>query len=1082
MADDFGTKQTRVLDTAERALDNIVFLTGRVPLTSEWNLINQIGNDKALDAARLSLPSGWMRVGTVSGLLSESDAQSGDALTSESYEADTFKLVSKGSNVAIVNGWRVLVQGWNSPDDNNVIELDTAGGQRYDFVFLEVWRKLVTYSDSLYPYGNVSKTPYTDNEILWPAVGTETSVRVQVQYRIRSEPVSTVLSGDSDVFSDVDIYPIGGRTTGEYAFNTFAPCDADDVGLYRAGDGSADSQENLSTVDGYVYAIPMFLVYRRTPSSSVFGPTTVNNGYTTAVRLANGYVKDRPDAMLADCVYPQDVVDFRHQVASGISDVEGIASRTLAKLVSGDLSTALKRGYDQNGQISSSSSGGSVLTKVERINSTGSDNIPNMGTGDEFRRAFCNASVTTSHCVAEVNFNGSGQWVAGTIALSSIISKSYGSVVSVDGVYSSDLGSLVTGVTYGTSGVTISSGSNIVGQSCDLYIEFTFRYSASDAGFKDVPRTVLEASKNSFAPISLGREINVRYNNTGVLLNFGLTPNAGDTTEDDYVVGLGGVYTEGYRFGHDLVAYRSTNGSSIVTVSLTSGKLNGYYILGVKRVRVKSGSSYGDPVGFTVSRSVTVGPPYVINDYVVTVTGYPSADVEITLITGSKPADDAGSAYDLAGSMKFFEVNRQGRGVVDTFEMIDVVAEEDSPGKYTIDTTSIGKPIIALGTKTYMSGGYEVGAPEAFRHDTGAPVTISTTSPNASLPVLSGSDYSVDWLPTRIVVDATLGLSKIRVPVLVHSAPTAAESPYNFFYEMVPYQGILSATTEYTGKVLSEAGSFITTLGSGAVTNHGYNEGSVGVLNGQRVVSGSTGSDWTGLVQAGDYIAFGVTGAYDGAAGYRVDSVTGSAGLVLSELYAEAGATGMPYGIYRKDSPADGISNVVDRLPSYYVYDSTGTYASDSSCISESLPLLDSDEAMVASLPVVRKQDPMASTPNDFMIGAQTKTNIRGRYDFLLSSSGSPAFRLNPSSPRSHIVYREFVVDTEGRRKVYQAYLFARSADGLVSGSTDMTGRMYLLVISGETCSGINNILTTYSSVDTVDLFELVGRPVIKAP
>jgi hypothetical protein len=80
-------------------------------------------------------------------------------------------------------------------------------------------------------------------------------------------------------------------------------------------------------------------------------------------------------------------------------------------------------------------------------------------------------------------------------------------------------------------------------------------------------------------------------------------------------------------------------------------------------------------------------------------------------------------------------------------------------------------------------------------------------------------------------------------------------------------------------------------------------------------------------------------------------------------------------------------------------------------------------------------------------------------------------------------VYPSLAMDqSDGRRKVYQVYLFARSAVGAIAGSRDMTGRLYLMVVSGETCAGTANLLTTFSPVDTVDLFELVGRPVVKAP
>lgn len=1086
MSDYYGTGQNRVLEIDGRGLDNVVFLTGRPPLSSEWNLINQIGNQKALETSRLALPSGWMRVGDTSSTMSESDAQSGDVLTSESYEADTFKLVSKGGNVAVVNGWRILVQGVNSPDDNNIIELNAAAGQRYDFVFLEVWRKLVSHSDPLYPYGNITATPYTDNEILWPAVGTETSQRVQVQYRIRSESVSTVLSPDSDVFADVGVHPIGGRSTGEYTFYSFSPKGADDVGLYVAGDGSTTAQTNLETVDGYVYAVPMFLVYRRVPSASVFNATQINNGYTTVARLADGYVKDRPDATLADAVCPEDIVDFRHRIASDSGDVADSVQVTLSRLLAGDLTTAVERGYDVDGLSSSAVSGAAVLTKAERINSTGSDNIPNMGTGDGLRRAFCNASVKHNNCVVEVPINGA-TWAAGTILVSSFLSKTYGDLVSVDGAFSPDLGSLVTGVTYDVMAVTIAGGSNLIGTSWKLYLEFTFEYEASASGFKDVPRQMLEASKGTYMPIATrDRTVGVRFNDSQQLLYFGLTPNVGDTDAADFVRYRGGNYTEGYNFGHELVIHRTTNGAGTWTESLTGGKLNGYYILGVKSVRPKSGSTYGDPAAFNVVRSVTVGPPYVVDDYQITAGAYPNTDVQITLYTGSKVPDDAGSAYDLAGSMKFFETNKQGRGVTDTYEMIEVVAEEDTPsnpGDYVIDTSSIGKPIIALATKTSMDGGFEKGVPQAFKHSDGSYFSITESTINDSLPVVGSSSYTVNRLPTRVVVSGATGAAKIRVAVLVHSAVAASENPYTFYYRMTPYQGILSSSTEIRGKLLSDCGALLTSLGSGSITNHGYSDGTITILNGARVVSGSTGVDWSGKVQAGDYLAVGATGVIDENVGYRVDSVTGTGGVELSELYVGAGYTGAPYAIYRLDTPSSGASNVVDRLPSYVVTDSTDTYVTDHSCKSDDLSVAAGSFKLLDTSAALRSNDPLASRANDFILGAQVKTNTRGRYDFLLASSATPVFRLEEDTPRPHVLYQSLsAAQSGGRRKVCQFYLFARSASGLVSGTRDLTGRLYLVAVSGETCSGTENLLSTFSSVDSVDAFELVGRPVVKAP
>jgi hypothetical protein len=87
----------------------------------------------------------------------------GDVVTSTSYAANSIKLMAydKGSLlntlVAWVNGWKILVQGSNSADENNIITLNTppTNGNRIDFVFLEVWRKLIYPTDTIYQYGNV---------------------------------------------------------------------------------------------------------------------------------------------------------------------------------------------------------------------------------------------------------------------------------------------------------------------------------------------------------------------------------------------------------------------------------------------------------------------------------------------------------------------------------------------------------------------------------------------------------------------------------------------------------------------------------------------------------------------------------------------------------------------------------------------------------------------------------------------------------------------------------------------------------------------------------------------------------------
>jgi hypothetical protein len=65
MSDYFGPGQPRVLNVNNRSLDQVVFQQSKPPLTSEWNLINQICDLKSQDNLKVNQPSGWLKVGTI---------------------------------------------------------------------------------------------------------------------------------------------------------------------------------------------------------------------------------------------------------------------------------------------------------------------------------------------------------------------------------------------------------------------------------------------------------------------------------------------------------------------------------------------------------------------------------------------------------------------------------------------------------------------------------------------------------------------------------------------------------------------------------------------------------------------------------------------------------------------------------------------------------------------------------------------------------------------------------------------------------------------------------------------------------
>jgi hypothetical protein len=1100
MADNFGPQQNRVLNVTHRNLDNVVFQYRKPPLTSEWNLVNQISNEKVQEIARASYPSGWLTVGDILQDVDESNAITGQVNCSATYEANSFKLFSKNDNIAIVNGWPLIIQGTNSPDVNNIIRLGEPGGQLYDFVFLEVWRKLVGKDDPVYPYGNVLLNPYSDNEIEWPVVGTETTKRVQIQYRLRVADINTTLNPTSDGF-DTTVYPIGGRTAGEYEFASYAfrKHGSADIGLYISGDGSEASQTALGTVDGYVYAIPMFMVCRRLKWDTIFEAAAMRHAFVNKAELSDGYVSDRPDGALADVIYKDDIVDFRHKVISSGKDVGELVDQTVSKLIAGELTTALKSGFGANGSTTTASIGGGTLTKVECLNVSGS--MPSIGIGSDTgattfkRRAFCNAEIVHDHNVVEIPHTG--VWVAGnTFDPVALLTLPDGEITTVDGFYHATVG-LVTGITPGTPDApttyTVGPTSNIIGQT-KLLMEFTFKYASSPSGFKDVPREFLEVNKGTYLPIATrDNDIALRFNNGHYLLNYGTNPGSGDPGETDprdFLRYKGGNYTENTAFGHEMVIYRTTNGSGVVTITLSDSTYAGYQILGVKSVEPETAPGvYGDPIDFAAQRAATMTLlSYTVDSYSVTVGSYPNTAIRIALYVGSKAPYDVGE-YFVEDSLKFFELSKQGRGVIDTYEVIEVIGEEiGGTGIYSVDTGD--KPIIALLTKAKKVSGFVEGSPFGWLfNSTGNSIDITYPN-NQNIPVLSSASYSPDLTPTRIKVTSASGLSKIRVPVLVHSYVTQSETPYNFFYKANAYQGLLDSSTVFYGKVTEEGPALVTSLGSGSISNYYYTTGRVLFQSGvsARVVVGVSDTNgntpkWSAYVKSGDYIKESASDQY-----YRILSVDSDTQLTLAELYA--GIAGLKnYEIVRVDVSHDNISNVVDRLPSLFIEAGSTEDLVDYRCYSDNvLSGANTFHGVSFTKAKQKMQDPLNAMVNDFVVGASSSSK-RGRNNFILTNGQNDIFKLS-DTPRPHALYeytQVFSVGHEFGWKVYQVYLFNMSAKGVISGESDLTGRLYLMVISGETKPVPENtgepaqtLLNGFFNRDTVDLFELVGRPIVK--
>lgn len=293
MTEYWGPGVSRTLSALARSFSAVVWQRDKPPLDSELNLMSQIDWENLSQAVRSQVHSGFFtdptraREDFVTDPLWANQFEIGVPGTVDSVEEAEPVLI------AAVNGWVFPVAGTRTLSGvRNRIALNPppTTDSRTDFVFLEVWRTLVAPNPSLvnkptastlWKYGNVEfgGTNVTD-DLEDPAIGFETTERVQLQYRIR-----VIGSGDSlGISVDLSNYPDGmddpqvraqGTATTPSAF-TFLNMrqELGDPSLWRAGDGNPAN--GLGTIDGYVYAVPIAGIFRRNASPFVAVTTSGN--------------------------------------------------------------------------------------------------------------------------------------------------------------------------------------------------------------------------------------------------------------------------------------------------------------------------------------------------------------------------------------------------------------------------------------------------------------------------------------------------------------------------------------------------------------------------------------------------------------------------------------------------------------------------------------------------------------------------------------------------------------------------------------------------------------------------------------
>lgn len=283
MSDKFGTGVGRHLNGNQRQYSSVIFQVEKPPISEEFNLMEDVMEEARKNILKSQQPSGWVL---------DMASPKGD-FECQDRASNMFWLgrssVSSVNNLptAIVNGWVIPVAGTASSDLRNAIKLpppqDASSSTQINFVFLEVWQSSVSpdgplnkpSQDQIYRFGNVEFGGVNlSNQIQDPRYAIETSERIQLQYRIRV--VDSVNPEGSPYGFNVSVRGQGplsspiSTSNSAYQYENMGD-EMGDAGLWRAGVAHDISENGINiltqsqydTVDGFVYAIPLCFVFRR---------------------------------------------------------------------------------------------------------------------------------------------------------------------------------------------------------------------------------------------------------------------------------------------------------------------------------------------------------------------------------------------------------------------------------------------------------------------------------------------------------------------------------------------------------------------------------------------------------------------------------------------------------------------------------------------------------------------------------------------------------------------------------------------------------------------------------------------------
>lgn len=415
MSKNYGPAVSGYLDPTGRNWETAVFQAGKPVLDKELNLQQDLDEGFGQTSLQRAIPSGWL----ADDFLISSDPVAA-IFTSLPTISDTIEIPN--SLKAHVNGWILNILQTNATGSNQ-LNLGAgpvgAGTLRTDIVILEVWRMLLSAAPSttgksatgrIWQNGNVKTDPANDlvlnfaDDIKDINVGSETTKRVQIQYRLRV--INNIdlfafpygLEDPSVVANSVPTNPAtpDGVATGFAYVNQSSN---GDPGLWLAGDGNPAN--TLGTVDGFMYAIPLMAVFRR--NTTAFDRILNQNGGVVFPGAS-----DRPDSLLSDIIVARDIADLRLGVSPNGWNLAEILEKNSNYLFDNNLFTEWTDTSPFGGGYR-----GTTVFAADEIGPFPSDGAgPLIGNFDASRRRFSGRAIYETVTIA-VPAPGGG-WVPGS--------------------------------------------------------------------------------------------------------------------------------------------------------------------------------------------------------------------------------------------------------------------------------------------------------------------------------------------------------------------------------------------------------------------------------------------------------------------------------------------------------------------------------------------------------------------------------------------------------------------------------------------------------------------------------------------